>query len=258
MSGKRGRLEAQFTVPSGGWDIAVSLSGGGSGTATITAGDYFLTDFLTEIATRITAVISTENCYVNLSKSEASGTGKVTLTAEGSNLAVTWTDTEVRDILGFTGNLSAAVTYVATNHAMHVWLPDCSMFAPYGLNDPGMEESDVRQAETPAGDVFTIYGQRKTVLNGLRWDAISHARARIAGESVSGESFQQFYRDSLLGERAWNQPGPQVRLYWDSDASDYDTYRLSGGLKTFEPRQFADASTLLWTIEPGRMVLVPS
>lgn len=49
-------------------------------------------------------------------------TGKVTFAA-GSAYTVTWTDTNLRDLLGFSGNLSSASTHTADYTPESVWFP---------------------------------------------------------------------------------------------------------------------------------------
>lgn len=44
-------------------------------------------------------------------------------TADSSTFSVTWNDTDFRDILGFTGNLSGANSYTATHRARYTWVP---------------------------------------------------------------------------------------------------------------------------------------
>lgn len=41
----------------------------------------------------------------------------------GANFTVTWDDTELRDLLGFTGNLAGASSYTATNVSPLLWSP---------------------------------------------------------------------------------------------------------------------------------------
>lgn len=49
----------------------------------------------------------------------------VVLSATGT-FAVTWTSTDLRDLLGFTGNLSSANTYTATHTPENTWIPSRS------------------------------------------------------------------------------------------------------------------------------------
>jgi hypothetical protein len=52
-----------------------------------------------------------------------SGAGKITI-SNSAVFSVTWTDTGLRDILGFTANLSGASSYTASNRPMFTWISD--------------------------------------------------------------------------------------------------------------------------------------
>ena len=52
-------------------------------------------------------------------------TGRVTITAGGgNNFAIVWTDTDLRDMLGFTGNISGATTQTGTNVHANGFYPE--------------------------------------------------------------------------------------------------------------------------------------
>ena len=175
-----------------------------------------------------------------------SGTGKVTI-ASTANLAITWTSTDLRDLLGFTGNLSAATSHTATNHCRGVWLPDCPMSARYGPNDAGHTEADLVQTVSPQGHVQTSVYNTRTFLPEVVWSHVARARARIEGETTTNASFERFIRDTQFGGLAYFHVGAHVRLYWDADASDYDTYTLTGRASTQMDRA-VDEWAGLWRI----------
>lgn len=252
-----GKLEGQITVPTGGWDTTV-----GGGTATIPAGTYYLSsvgsggnDFLAEVASQFgTAAATSCTCTASLGEN---GTGIVTITF-GSATAVTWVDTEVRDILGYAGNLSSGTSHVSTKHARGVWLPN----RPYitlngGGTWAGWYESDYRSVENSAGYVWAHMGQYKTV-NAIEWHSIKRARTWVANESTTNESYERFFLDCIWGTMSGGTPGGPVRFYPDADTDGtYSTYRLVD-LKEFRPEQYSENWTGTWNISLPRMVKVPS
>lgn len=253
-----GKLEGQITVPTGGWDTTV-----GGGTATIPAGTYYLSsagsggnDFLAEVASQFgTAAATSCTCTASLGEN---GTGIVTITF-GSATAVTWVDTEVRDILGYAGNLSSGTSHVSTKHARGVWLPN----RPYvNLNGggtwAGWREGSVAQVENAAGYVFTHVGQTKVVTN-LQWSSIKRARIWVANESTANESWERFWLDCIWATAGgFGTPGGPIRFYPDAatDAT-YFSYKAVG-IEKFSPEQFSPNWTGTWNVELPRLVQVPA
>lgn len=252
----RGRLEAQITVPSGGWDV--DLDDGSSATATIPAGDYYLVDFCDELETQLDSASSASETYsVTVSDGE-SGTGKCTISNGGTNFTIgSWS--EIRDILGFQAGVShnGQSSYTSEYHCRMMWLPDVAKYSRYGDGDPGTEKTNARASQN-GSTVKIIYGKRWTELEpgDLRWTGISHARTRIGAESLTNESLEKFWRDGILGEGPGGSPGGPVRLYWDADNdSDYTDYVPIDLIQTFRPGQMKEAWTGAWVFEFGRAVM---
>jgi len=156
-------------------------------------------------------------------------------------VSVSWTDTDLRDVLGFTGNVSGATSHTGPGHARGPWLPDCPMAARYGPNDPGHIETDAGQTISPGGHVQTHVYNRRTRLPSVLWSHVTRPRARIAGETVVGESFEQWWRWCQGGELSYFEPGAEVRVVWDADNSGtYHTYRLIDRTSTEMQRAVQD------------------
>lgn len=78
--------------------------------------------------------------------------GKIQLGHTGANFTVTWTDTLLRDFLGYTGNLSGDTDYEADTVSPYWWSPlrpDNPMKAPLGVR--GLETGDIGVTSTPDG-----------------------------------------------------------------------------------------------------------
>jgi hypothetical protein len=258
----RGALCAQIYQASS-WTATLSITGiGGSQTVTVASSSTRFTgaSFLTDLETAINAaatILGGDTFSVNASFGE-SGTGKVTIAYDGSptNFALTWVSTDMRDLLGYTGNLSGAATYTGTYNARGVWLPDCDMAAKYGPSDAGHTETDMGQTISPRGDVHTmVYTSR--VRNEVTWSHVSRAKARIQGETTTHASFERFWRDTQGGELGYFEAGAAVRLIWDADtAGTYTEYRIVDRNGTQMERVVEDWSGL-WRI-PMSLVKVPS
>lgn len=202
------KLEGIFTVPSGGWDLSLTETGGGgaSGTVTVAAGDYYLngaTSFNDALETALDAV-GNATYTVTQSDADESGTGKTTISATGGGVtafAITWTDTDQRDQLGFTGNVSGALTYTSTNRAKGLWLPTCG-----------------RTGDIPEPETGSTYFGRPTM------DTVSVIAPSGVHSSIRYNTVYKSMLDfrTLLGDNVWirlaasaDQPGTLEQLWED-------------------------------------------
>lgn len=251
-----GRLEAQITVPVAGWDGTINDSGAGGDVAwSVPAGTYFLPELLSELQTQLNAAAPTDTLTVSVGNGEL-GTGKVTIASGGGTFAITWIDLDLRDLLGYTGNLSGASTYLATNHARSLWIADCPYLAPNEVSPwGGWPEADFRTVENAAGVVWGFMGQLKET-SFLRWETVKRSRASKANEATTGESFQRFVEEGVWGTAAWGTPTGPIRFFPDASASAFAKYSVTD-LKQFRPEQFSDGwAAGPWKVELPRLVLI--
>lgn len=262
MTATFGKLEGRIVVPSGGWDVAAEDTGG-TFTATISAGNYYLSSadtkrsFIDELEWKLNSAGS-DTWAVTISAGE-DGTGKTTISNDGSTCAVTWSTntTDPRDLLGFDVDLSGATSYTSAGHARPLWLPNCPFINLNGGDDwEGWHEMDIRQTEDPQGNVYSLFGERKKVLE-LHWDAIKQAKTWVASETTTNESYESFLLGTLLGEDTWSRVGGPVRWYPDADAdTQHTTYRVILG-STWKPTQFKQNWSGYFRLSLPRLVAVP-
>lgn len=268
--GNKGKLEARVTVPTGGYSVAVTEVGGGAGgTATIPAGDYYVSsgdtladDLLQEWADQINGLAGTSGTYtVSSTNMGENDSGKVVISATGiTSFGISWTSTVLRDLLGWTGNISGSLSYTAPEHCEAIWIPNCEYENENGGSTfAGWDESDLRGQESAAGHTFVLTGQRKEV-QFLRWRAISRSKIWIVNESTVNESMQSFWRKAILAESSWaKRAGGPIRWYPDADTDGtYTTYTIPAW-KTYRPSKLRENWVGgPWTIEIDRLVKVPS
>lgn len=264
----RGKLEARIRIPTGGWDLSVVETGGGSATVTVPAGDYYHSSgvdsgdsLVAALAAALTDDATLTATYTVAISAGESGTGKVTITASGGSvtaIALTWDDTDLRDVLGFSGDEVATLTVTGDYHARALWLPDCS---PQALNTspwPGVYESDMAGAESASGHRFAVSGQVKVAREDLRWPAVSQARTWKYSESVTGESFERFWLDNIVGRAAWALPEGPIRYHADADDdAGYWTYKAAGP-RAFAPDQVKQNWAGKFLVHLPRLVLLPA
>ena len=91
MTAYAGRLEATITVPVGGWAVSVTTSApAGPATATIPAGDYFMSTLLDAFDTALTAAVG-GTWSLSQSTLEGLSTGQVNINLATHTFTLTWT-----------------------------------------------------------------------------------------------------------------------------------------------------------------------
>jgi len=249
-----GRIEAEIVVPTGGWDFDLDEPAGATGTVTVPAGTYTWATFLTAWETALDAV-GDWTYTASISDGEG-GTGKLTLSASGGTFTLELADADPFTLIGHTGDMApAATSFTGAAHVRGMWLPDGPPLSLTGLGDD-LDESDETVAESPDGTVWRLVYQRKSVQRDLRYQGISRARCRIAGELVAGESFQQFWRDVIQGDKSYFSIG-KVRIFPDADVDGTSTqYYVGAGLKDLTPAALKEGWLGAWTITIPRLVKV--
>lgn len=265
MSLTIGKLEARIRLDE---DVDVEAEDdGGPFVATIPAGDYYLSSpgdgsrgFIEELEVQFTA--SGADAWTVAIDAGETGSGRVTISADGSTAEVTWGNIDaerLRDLLGFSGQQTGSTSYESSAQARPLWLPGRGA-APQHRNAPpnwiGWEEANVNVIEGPSGIVqATDLGGR--TINALRWAGVARPRVWAANEGVEHESFQRFWRDVYRGEAPYVSVRAPIRWYWDADDDEHHaTYRATE-LQTFNPEPLAQHYVGHWTIETGRLVLAP-
>ncbi len=211
---KGGRLEAQMTVPVGGWAVSATNAAGGPTVVTVPAGSYYGSDLLTTFAAQLNAS-RPPGWTVTASLGEG-GTGLVTINCSSTPWSITWTSTDLRNALGFTGNIVAvSSSQVGTSSLDGVWIPDCPMArrdTQYG-NDI---VSDRRDSISPDGSVFTLVGNTHLRHPPITWSHVSRARAQLPDRN---SWYQWVVRTQLAASVSYFAPGSQFNLYIDADAN---------------------------------------
>jgi len=257
-----GKLEGRITLSSN-LDVNATDSGGAFN-GQIASGSYYLSstegsnDLLAELASGLNTS-GTDTWTVTIDATEG-GTGKVSISCDAA-WTITWDaeSTPIRDILGFTGNLSkgAGVSATATNQAKALWLPTCPPANDYGNSTAGWYESSARGQHAPDGTYTSIGGPKRQV-NELRWNAIKRARALVAHEVTANESYMQFWLDCMQGDQELCDVG---RFRWYPDASDdatFFTYGMLGQLTNSRMQQTITEWNGFFTVDLGRIGVIPT
>lgn len=113
-------------------EVDFALNNGAAAAITLTEAEYYGAGYDpgtandVQLCEHIEAQIQAEvgdyadnTCRLSLS------TGLVTFDFKGHTTTITWTDTALRDLLGFTANCTGASTYTGTYPMKYLWLPYC-------------------------------------------------------------------------------------------------------------------------------------
>tara|TARA_Y100000310_G_scaffold132_1_gene179 strand:+ start:1605 stop:2384 length:780 start_codon:yes stop_codon:yes gene_type:complete len=192
------RYLGQFVLPATAVDFTVDAN-----PVALTSGTtYFMSGYSGEstaqLAEHVQAQIRALGApYGSTNVVQSATTGAITISDLGGSTAIVWTDTDLRDLLGFTGNLSGASAYTGTNQARYCWFPTIGLseypgdltqwFAPRSTSIPyrspggvtggveGNELEDGRFAYSllPKADVITT---PTTVFESLQkfWSDVIH------------------------------------------------------------------------------------
>lgn len=198
-----GRFLAFFTVPSG---VTIIVTANGITTVVaITAGVYTIATFMTQLQTNLQAQRPPAGSAWTVSLSTgASGTGQVTIDAPDDTWSITWTSTDLRDLLGFEDNIAGVTTaQTGVAHARGLWMPDCTLFLAHRYK-AAPPSTDLRQTESPDGFVIGHVGNRKYKHRNVRYQLVPFNRVWLADEVVENESLEAFLTDVQWGlGHAW-------------------------------------------------------
>ena len=238
MSVTMHKWEALITIPAGGWDCALVETGGTgqSGTVSLIAAKTYYhssdgNDSATFVEAMTAALDGVGNGTYGVEFNGGEGeSGRYSITcapiATGiTSFAITWTDPAFGQVMGFTATITGGLTYTSPAAAQGAWLPDGPYLGLTGIDDP-LDKSDQTVAIAPGGtSAHRLQYSRMSIIEGARYQSITRARARIAGETYANESWQKFWRDVIDGDLSAYLALGKVRIYPDADTdSTYYDY----------------------------------
>ena len=240
------RFESEIVIPASNWRLM-----GDANTAVILGGRYYWSSgpsMLSMLETQINTL---------------AGSFAVTLTPErklsivGTSIAITWIDSELRDLLGFEGDRAASSTHIGENQVKGSWTANADFDALNAGSDAGPIRSDYRASRSPDGSIHALFGNSFRE-NEITWDVVCRRKTWAANEAIKNESFETFVNDCIWGRASWARPGGPLRWYPDAtdDAFFFD-YRV-GNFRDFEPKQRLPKSTLYWRLSLPSLTQVPA
>ena len=212
---------------------------------TVAAGDYYLRDgtsgisLLSTLETQIKSEVASASVFLTRA-------GKVRITATPT-FTIDWTSTDLRDALGFTGNLSGATNYTAPNLSPYFWSPgvtESPQQAPLGST--GAYVTDAVVAESASSVTVTEHNNWRE--NAFRFTYIDASRYHTTDED-NGEFFT-FWKNVISKGFRWKL----YRLIDEDTASTTEVsynaalgpYVMMGGRRGRLKNPFARVRGLEW------------
>jgi hypothetical protein len=256
-----GKLEARITVPTGGWSMALTDALGGPTTCTIAAGTYYhssdgsLSITLPEQIALAANTVMGETWTCTVAAGE-SASGKYTLGCSGATCTVTFTDSELRDLLGFTGDLSGSTSYLSPSQAQGLWLASQGYQKKNG-GVGGSWKTDQQSTVTASGHVYSVVG-RKYRHTSIIWPMETRAKCWAENETTTNESFEQFLIDGIWAGASWGTSTGPLRFYPDADTdATFGTFSALG-LEEWDPVELVEHfAGGRWQIVLPRLIEVP-
>ena len=227
----------------------------GAQAETTTAGHYYLAGYdlgVTDVGLveHLEDVIlaTTGDPYPSATVVLSLTTGKVTIDFSTTG-TLDWTDTALRDALGFTGNLAAASSYTGANVARHLWLPSREP-ADYPLDRALVwdDESNTRTIRSSDGTSFAVKGPGEAGRAEIAYRYLTLAETVRTADPGPGTA-EQLWRDT-------GAAGQPVRYLPDTGSyaatTDYVTglWDMEDGEKSFTTfaTRAVPGSAALWDV----------
>lgn len=251
-----GNVQAFFTATE---QTMTCIDGNTGSTAVVlAAGSYTPTTYTAYVQTRLLAVMGTGwTCSLD------TDTGQVYLRYSGTlTYSVTWTTTDARDVLGFTGNLSAVtqgVTSTSTNSAKGIWIPDAPLVSDSDLAQAPTVD-DMRTVVGPTGVSVSLVGCDRYEHTGLVWSHVPIDRMWSNEASLVNQSYEEFYKDAIRGSgHSWFVPGSPLvitnhALVVAGSTLPVTSWKATDVPKLASVRMSEGRYTGLWRIEWPRIV----
>lgn len=208
----------------GSFYTATALGFDSGSARTVAAGSYYLKD--------ATASISLLNAFSTALANDVTNT--VTLTKAGkvrivmnSSTSITWTSSTLRDLLGFTADITSQTSVTAANHSPLWWSAGYEATPEAPLNDQGQDVTDgiVTRSRSGLTSVFTKHNTAK--VNGFSWPVVDATKVYTSARG-SGE-FKAF------AERVLDR-GQPFKLWREIDESSTSSAEATvGGVTTLGP-----------------------
>ena len=216
MANEKQRYLGQFSITDSNKDFSVDGQA-----VSLDTGDYYMsgsgsTQLVEHIQSKIRAIGA---AFLSAEVSQASDSGKITITPNTPITGIVWTDAALGTLLGFTGNLSGSDSYTSTNQARYCWFPPNGLSLYPGVVTDWWSPKSTTKAHISANG--QTYSRKGNLLYDGRFEYRHLLPARVwKSGSAWWDSFESFFEDVI-------HEGSPIRCFpdrtQDTDSGDYET-----------------------------------
>lgn len=212
----------------------------GTNAITLTAGNYYVNGYTGESTAQLlehmqAKIRAATGGYANATVTRSQTTGLVTMATGGGAAAITWTDTALQTLLGFTGTQGSATSHVATYHPRYVWRPtDPPMDVDTTPEEMFAPVSTAKVYRAQDGSMCSVDGV--TVLQDCRRLAYQCLPQNDAIRNVAGptyRSLEEFWEDIIAR-------GRPMRVYPDRSVNANSACFTTAVYGAEQPGAFVD------------------
>jgi hypothetical protein len=161
----------------------------------------------------LSATLKCLRLYDNGTQETLTWQNNTSITVSATTWSIAWTNTTLRDVLGFAADIAAVATpQTGTKHARSVWFPDCPMFI--ADSDPRLAPvgHDGRTSVSGSGARATFVGVYHRIHRAVSWPSVPLERIREQSAPYANASFRTFWDDTQLarGPVSWFRPGSSL------------------------------------------------
>jgi len=188
--------------------------GGGAQALALTTGNYYLFGYSGESSNQLcehmqALIQALGGNYAGMTVAYDTDTNAITIDCDGTTTSITWTDTSLRDLLGFSSNLSGATSYTATYAPRYLWRPSRALSDyPTSLASPGplASNSTTRVFRSNDGTLRSVEGHE--LWDGqFLYELLDKSEIKEA-EADHKEALETFWSDVIA-------KGRQIRFFRD-------------------------------------------
>jgi len=178
---------------------------------TVTQGKYYITGYTAESTSQLCEHLTTQIAAVVASSTVvySASTGKVTITFGSGTHTITWTDSALGTLLGFTGDCTpGAASFVATNEAKYCWRPERPMSQhSVGITNFWEPESTTIVGRSKSGAVYSVLGNDLYRCD-VGYTMLADTRVITPATGSVNRELQQYFVDVI-------HRGELIRIYQD-------------------------------------------
>lgn len=130
--------------------------------------------------------------------------------------SLSWNSTELRDLLGFTANItSVTTTQTGTQMPSGVWFPG----RPINLDSDPLQAptgDDKTSSISPTGRVYSLASSTYFRHRNVRFPMVAQNLVWANSATTVGADWETFYLETQVGQHDWFEVGSRVVVFWDN------------------------------------------